>query len=216
MNVAEFEQKLKEAGAAAVGYADMSPVKFAAGRDLPTGVSIVMPFTEPENLLQPGTDHLDTMADLAVDLLRGSGFRAEGYGYYKFFDGTENDMDPERPATALFQHKTCATRAGLGWIGRMGVLVSRQYGPRVWLVSVLTDAPLPMAEPITSGKCGQCHKCVEACPAGAISGALWDVSLERKDLLDVKKCQTHRKKLGENYAKPTCGLCLAACPFGKA
>lgn len=195
----------------------MSPVDFAAGRGLTTGVSIVIPFAEPQNLLQPTTAHLDTMADLATEFLRGEGFRAEGYGYYKFFDGTANDMDPAKPMTALFQHKTCAARAGHGWIGRMGVLVTPEYGPQVWLVSILTDAPLPAAEPVTTGQCGNCRKCVDTCPVGAITGNLWDISLERADLLDVKKCYTHRKKMGENFSenKPTCGLCLAACPFAK-
>src|SRR5512140_2319896 len=43
---------------------------------------------------------------------------------------------------SLFNHKMAATSAGLGWIGRNGLLISADYGPRLSLATILTDAHL--------------------------------------------------------------------------
>ncbi len=130
MNIPDFEDALKKAGAATVGYADMSPVAFAAERGLTTGISITLTFTRPELARKPGKEkadpgyiesyydfcsRLDPMAEAGVEFLRAAGYKAEGYGYYNFFDQSKNDMNPEKRLTARFQHKTCATHCRLGW-----------------------------------------------------------------------------------------------------
>ncbi len=118
--------------------------------------------------------------------------------------------------TAPVQHKTVATRAGLGWIGKSGLLITRCYGPRVRLATVFTDMPLPSDEPIADGQCGSCMRCVEACPAGAIRGVAWRVGISREELVDVRACQRMAERLmlervGQRDA--VCGICIAVCPF---
>ncbi len=55
---------------------------------------------------------------------------------------------------SLFNHKMAATSAGLGWIGKNGLLISIDHGPRLSLVTVLTDAPLRPDAPMEHSLCG--------------------------------------------------------------
>jgi reductive dehalogenase len=66
-----------------------------------------------------------------------------------------------------------AIDAGLGELGRNGILITPKYGPRVRLAKVLTDMPLVPDKPISFGVtefCDVCGKCTEQCPGSAI----WD------------------------------------------
>jgi epoxyqueuosine reductase len=72
-----------------------------------------------------------------------------------------------REGETIFPHKTAATQAGLGWIGKTGLFVSSQFGPAVRLATVFTDLPLPAGRPVSVGRCGACDLCVRACPAEA-------------------------------------------------
>ncbi len=114
-----------------------------------------------------------------------------------------------------FPHKTAATRAGLGWIGRHCQLVTKALGPWIRLGTVFTDLELPTGAPNDLGFCGTCMRCVEACPAGALTGESWYPGIPREDLLDVKACDAWKK---ENYFRfhegHNCGICAAVCPAG--
>jgi epoxyqueuosine reductase len=78
-----------------------------------------------------------------------------------------------------FPHKTAATLAGLGWIGRHCQLITRKFGPWVRLGTVFTDMSLPCGPPIARRSfCGACTRCVDACPAGALKGKAWRPGLE--------------------------------------
>lgn len=115
-----------------------------------------------------------------------------------------------------FPHKTAATRAGLGWIGRNAQLVTRAFGPWLRLGTVFTDLELPCGAPVESDRCGTCRLCVEACPAGALTGSGWRVGLSREALLDVHACDAWKH---EHYAQynhgHNCGICAAVCPYGR-
>jgi epoxyqueuosine reductase QueG len=146
--------------------------------------------------------------------LRDSGFGAEAYPATVTLDELNARLGDT--LSAPVQHKTVATRAGLGWIGRSGLLVTRRYGPRVRLASVFTDASLPVAAPVDEGRCGSCVRCVEACPAGAIRGAQWRMGMAREELVDVEACRRTAERLlleraGQRDA--VCGVCIAVCPF---
>ena len=69
-----------------------------------------------------------------------------------------------------FPHKTGATRAALGWIGRHCQLITRPFGSWIRLGTVFTDIELPCGPPIERNFCGRCTRCVEACPAKALKG----------------------------------------------
>ncbi len=115
---------------------------------------------------------------------------------------------------ADFPHKTAANLAGLGFIGKSGLFVSKDYGPRIRLVTVLTDCPLPsgrMMEPL----CGDCRACVAACPCGAITGRTWTADASREEIVDAALCSRHMKdKYGMIGRGSVCGICAAVCPVG--
>ena len=95
-----------------------------------------------------------------------------------------------------FPHKTAATRAGLGWIGRHCQLITRKFGSWIRLGTVFTDMKLPGSLPIDRSYCGTCTKCVEACPAGALQGNAWVAGMTREEILDARACDRWKK---ENY-----------------
>ena len=115
-------------------------------------------------------------------------------------------------------HKMVATRAGLGWIGKSDLFISKAFGPRLRLVSILIDTPLDTSpEPVETSRCGNCRICMDRCPAGAINGKPWDVSVHRDEYFDAFMCREMCKELGEKTLKMNvrvCGICVAVCPFG--
>ncbi len=114
-----------------------------------------------------------------------------------------------------FPHKTAATRAGLGWIGRHCQLITRPFGSWLRLGTVFTDMELPCGPSLEKNYCGQCMRCVEACPAQALTGNGWYPGLARKEILDVRACDQWKKSHYFQYHKGhNCGICSAVCPYG--
>ena len=113
------------------------------------------------------------------------------------------------------QHKTIATRAGLGWIGKSALLITEEYGSAVRLGSVLTDAVFETGEPINTSRCGDCHKCVDCCPSGAIAGGNWTVGIPRNSIYDAFKCRKTAMNLSmqQGINSTICGICINACPW---
>lgn len=115
-------------------------------------------------------------------------------------------------------HKMFGTRAGLGWIGKSDLFISNEFGPRLRLVSILTNTALECdVQPVEKSRCGNCKLCMDRCPANAISGKLWDISVDRDEFFDAFKCREKCRELGEKHLKMdvrVCGICVAVCPFG--
>lgn len=125
-------------------------------------------------------------------------------------------LDEERFVASL-SHKAVALHAGLGWQGKSMLLVTPRFGPRVRLVTVLTDLPLQANAPLKN-RCGKCTQCVEACPAGAIKNASTDLHFAaRQEALDLDACvgQLRRNEQEEHIPPYLCGVCVSACPWGK-
>ena len=115
-----------------------------------------------------------------------------------------------------------AISAGLGQQGRMGILVTPQFGPRVRLCKVITDMPLLEDSPIDFGVtefCSNCLKCEKTCPSRAITSG--DRTVEGNSIsnnpgvikwhLNSEKCEDFQSnKLGTN-----CTICMRVCPFNK-
>jgi len=105
-------------------------------------------------------------------------------------------------------HRHAAVMAGLGELGVSNLLLTPKFGPRVRLVSVITEAPLKPSPLLRSQICNRCYKCVEACPARALTP---------EGILDKKKCWKQliktRKRLG--VSETICGICIKVCPIGR-
>ena len=111
------------------------------------------------------------------------------------------DPDSRR---GMVSHRLIGHAAGLGWIGRSRLLVSPEYGARMRYASVLTNAPYPPGRPMEN-RCGECHSCVDACPADAVKDSSRD--------FDAAACF---QKLSEFRKLPfigqhICGICVKAC-----
>lgn len=113
-----------------------------------------------------------------------------------------------------FSHKTAATSAGLGWVGKNALFISKEFGCGVRLATVITDAPLNPGKPVTESQCGKCKECIEACPYGAIIGTPWSSGIAREELFDAFLCNEKREEYIPTLGyKHPCGLCIQACPF---
>jgi epoxyqueuosine reductase len=116
---------------------------------------------------------------------------------------------------SLFNHKMAATSAGLGWVGKNGLLINPEHGPRLSLATVLTDAPLRPDQPIEHCLCGECMLCIKHCPSQAITGAEWSRSSPFVELVRLGDCRGHKTKKRQIEGKPNCGLCINICPYGR-
>jgi len=116
----------------------------------------------------------------------------------------------------VFSHKYAAVRSGLGYVGKSGLFVSTENGPRVRLGTILTDCDcFEVNEKILKSECGECRACVRACPAMAIKGNLWEPGVAREDLVDPRACSEHMKKAYQRIGRgAVCGICMAVCPRG--
>jgi epoxyqueuosine reductase len=135
------------------------------------------------------------------------------------------NYDPET-LTYYFSHKMAAARAGLGWIGKTDLMVTRKFGPRVRFTSILLKKPLqkngvPIEKfvmPVIKSECESCKICVKACPAKAGNGREWNINTGRDSFFNayscMKKCQElSLKNLGKN--ETICGICVKVCPVSK-
>lgn len=102
----------------------------------------------------------------------------------------------DRYRTAAFYHMPAMYLAGLGTLGLNCSIVTPEFGPRVFVTSIITDCPLPHGQPMTEDLCTECGLCVESCPIGALDGEGWK---------NPFACASYG----------CCSTCIAICPSGK-
>lgn len=153
---------------------------------------------------------LDEIAFHTANILQGDGFNSLPIP-------ASQVLDRENWYGAI-SHKAVGRMSGLGWQGKSLLLVNPQYGPRIRLVTVLTDAPLKIDSPIKN-LCGECNLCRDACPARAIKGiSTKEHYKSRNEALYFSRCV--EKLTGEfsklpNVGASICGICIKVCPFGR-
>ncbi|GHU96786.1 iron-sulfur cluster-binding protein [Clostridia bacterium] len=218
----KIKAELTRLGADLVGFGDLTELPPNVREDLPVGISVGIrvptdivrgiaeaPTLEYWDYYHSGQDDLDKLAEAGAEYVRSLGYVAVAHTRQS---GTVKFVGALRSA---LPYKTVATRAGLGWIGKCGMLATEEFGTAVWFSAILTDAPLDCAEPINESKCGECMLCRDACHAGAISGKLWNLGVDRDEFFDATKCASVTKTranelIGVDY--PLCGKCIAVCP----
>jgi epoxyqueuosine reductase QueG len=109
--------------------------------------------------------------------------------------------------TGSLSHRLVGSIAGLGFIGRSRLLVNPQYGARLRLATLLTDALLLPDAPYSGAGCGDCRLCVAVCPASAIG--------ETPEEHNLKACRAkldyfQRHLVGQHI----CGVCVRVCAGG--
>jgi epoxyqueuosine reductase len=114
-----------------------------------------------------------------------------------------------------------AIKAGLGEYGRHGLLITKEFGPRVRIGKIFTDLPLAHDAPTSFGVrefCGTCRRCSDACPVGAIpSGAPSEEVYNRSNLIGVRKWSVDAESCFRFWSNQNsdCSICVRVCPYNR-
>ena len=116
--------------------------------------------------------------------------------------------------SAPVAEKSLAVRAGLGWIGRNSLVVTPEYGSMVLLGELIINEGVDTYNiPLDNVGCGECRRCVEACPNEAIMS---------NRLIDTRRCVScrtiEREADGEiplNGWIFGCDACQSVCPYNR-
>ena len=108
-------------------------------------------------------------------------------------------------------------RAGLGWIGKNTLLINQEFGSYFFLAEILLGVELINDPPNTDTFCGDCTRCLDTCPTGALLAPY---------TLDANRCISYltiehreeipldlRSKMGDWIFG--CDICQAVCPWNK-
>lgn len=110
---------------------------------------------------------------------------------------------------AAFSHVLAAYYAGMGTIGDSHNLITPEFGPRLRIVSILTDAPIPADDMLRENLCIHCKKCLHSCPSHCFSengNAIYS--------MDKDACTQYHVQIREAHHWP-CGVCASVCPVGE-
>lgn len=119
--------------------------------------------------------------------------------------------------SAPLLERSLAQRAGLGWIGRNGLLITRK-GSWFFIGELVIDMELAYDHQEVKDRCGTCTRCVEACPTQAILPGR---------TLDARRCISYWtvEYKGEHFPDETpqhfsgyafgCDICQEVCPWNR-
>ena len=107
--------------------------------------------------------------------------------------------------------------AGLGFAGKNGQLVTPWYGSLAFLCEIVTTLDLPQTGPDRTAGCGDCRRCLAACPTGALSETGLDKAKCRSHITQKKGDLTpwEREEIRKGGMVWGCDLCTAACPHNR-
>ena len=159
-----------------------------------TGLAPYSPIT-----MESGRQYVES-ARVAIQL--AAAIRSLGYPARAHIDGNYRVIAP-----------LVAREAGLGDIGRMGLLMTPRQGPRVRVGVVTTDLPLipDQYQPDESliDFCGICKKCADNCPSQSIPhGTQKEDNGVLRWKINPESCYHYWTIVGTD-----CGRCLAVCPY---
>jgi reductive dehalogenase len=150
-------------------------------------------------VMESGQQYLEA-GRIAVQI--GQFLRNLGYSAKAHIDGNYEVLCP-----------LVARDAGLGEIGRMGLLMTPKEGPRVRLGVITTDFVLPSNQKEKDNSlldfCNRCMKCADTCPSQSISFESPKlVNGTKRWQINSESCFTYWSKAGTD-----CGRCMATCPY---
>ncbi len=112
----------------------------------------------------------------------------------------------------ILSHRHAAVRAGLGEMALNNLLTTPQFGSRIRLVSIVTEAALEADPPFEENLClekrTECElACVRNCPVQAIT---------EEGMIDKAKCLHYQEQIMPwSAVELRCGVCVASCPIGE-
>jgi epoxyqueuosine reductase QueG len=155
--------------------------------------------------------HLDRASHLLARFLGDLGFATIGFdagaGFYH-----ETGKTPQRFAGDI-SHKHAAVACGLGKFGLNNLVLSRQWGPRIRLATIVTAAELEYDHVFKGNPCPahECEACVKVCPVGALDGWRGEYDPDWGWVMDKKRCYDY---IFATLKGQRCGLCIKACSIG--
>ncbi|HFI0464062.1 TPA: tRNA epoxyqueuosine(34) reductase QueG [Streptococcus suis] len=108
-----------------------------------------------------------------------------------------------------------AQRAGIGFIGKNGLLITEEFGSFVYLGEIITNLEFEPDKPVDNG-CGDCTRCIDACPTDALLG---------DGRLNAQRCLSYQTQtkgyMPEEYRRKIthviygCDICQLVCPYNQ-
>ena len=119
--------------------------------------------------------------------------------------------------TGPLSDRSYAAQAGLGWIGRNGMLIHEEHGSYFFIGTLLTSLENDISAATVADRCGACTSCIDACPTNAI---LPDRTIESERCISYATIE-HRGPLHPHLAAHLegnafgCDICQEACPWNR-
>ena len=118
--------------------------------------------------------------------------------------------------SAPIHERAWAKLSGLGWVGKNSLLINKNQGSYFFLAEIICDLELEYDEPVLN-RCGNCSRCIDACPTGAITKA---------QVINAKKCISYLtienkdnipEELNDSMNNSIfgCDICQDVCPWNK-
>jgi epoxyqueuosine reductase len=123
--------------------------------------------------------------------------------------------------TGVLSDRAVAVRAGIGSSGKNCAVITPEFGSWVFLGELITNLPLPPDQALATDLCGNCTRCIDACP----TGALQDRGQAGGGVLNAQRCLSfitqmkgevpayYQHKLGNRLYG--CDTCQLVCPYNK-
>lgn len=218
----EVKEELGRLGADKVGIGDITMLPTEVRNNMTYGIAVVVaidpavikgieygPTMEYCNEYDNLNRKLDEIVTLGAQYIQSKGYEAVAQTVTEV-SKTQTEY------SSILPHKTIATRAGIGWIGKNAMLVTKEFGSAVRISAILTNAILQADQPMNESRCKNCTRCMEACPGEAITGLNWNIASHRDLFFDPVKCRRAARKITKerlNIEKTLCGKCIFVCPF---
>lgn len=207
-DLAGLDAHLKAQGVTSIGYTEIPDHMIFDGKGIIGRAAIVltMPMDAAALATSPSAEGFETVlatyasvgdaANAGADYLRQRGYTAQA----------------SHSLMGMALLPPLARKAGLGWLGESGMLITPEHGPGVRISAIFTTIKnLPLTDNDTHAwvgeYCRRCGNCARQCPSGAIMRDYVVRPDGSATTIDREKCFTFYV---ENYG---CGTCLIACPF---
>lgn len=222
-NIEILKDKLKEWGASKYSFASVGQYLPEELENLGYAISVAVRLSDAiinqieDKPTHTYFHHYRSVNSLLDSITLRASLLIQEWGHYAIaIPASQTVKTAEEPYTGIFQHKTAANLGGLGWIGKSGLLITQEFGPRIRLATVLTDMELPISDNIQNKGCGGCSECRDMCPAMAIKGVNWHEGIKRSEIVDAEACSKYMNANFKHIGRGSvCGICMRVCPAGE-
>jgi len=200
----EFENYARSIGIKDIGYAQITPDLLIRDKFIQYPNAIVL-------TMEMGKEIIEATPGPEAQKLNDSAYEKLGNISYKLSDYLREHgyaTEVAHPYSGIVKFSQLGQKAGLGWIGQSGLLITPELGPRQKISAIFVSiANLPIKESnehswITD-YCEKCGKCIKACPEKAL--------IEKETCCGGKETEFVQELcIG---CSEGCTYCIEGCPF---